>query len=548
MASRQPKIVFITGGVVSALGKGLASASIAALMEHRGLRIAMLKLDPYINVDPGTMSPFQHGEVYVTDDGAETDLDLGHYERFTTATMAQRNNFTAGRIYQQVIAKERRGDYLGGTVQVIPHITDEIKAAVMQAAEDCDICMVEIGGTVGDIESLPFLEAIRQIPYDVGREHVLYIHMTLVPYLKTAGEVKTKPTQHSVKELREIGIIPDILLCRCERPLEQSVKEKIALFGSVHVDSVFSVVDVPLIYQLPIELHREGLDDKIAEILNIWSRAPGLDRWHRIVDKLENPKEEVKIAVVGKYVDLVDSYKSLHEALIHGGIANDCRVHLDYVDSEDLESDEATMQRVSLADGILVPGGFGERGIEGKVASIQQARTRGIPFFGICLGLQAAVIEYARNVAGLEDAHSQEFDADSKQIVIGLMEGQKNLTSKGGTMRLGAYPCKLKAGTLARRLYQTDEISERHRHRFEVSNEYRQTLADKGLTFAGTSPDDSLVEMIEIDDHPWFIGCQFHPEFKSKPFKPHPLFSGFIAAAVQQRRRREQNCENVGAS
>ncbi|MEE8410031.1 MAG: CTP synthase, partial [Myxococcota bacterium] len=354
--------------------------------------------------------------------------------------------------------------------------------------------------------------------------------------------------QHSVKELREIGIIPDILLCRCERPLEQSVKEKIALFGSVHVDSVFSVVDVPLIYQLPIELHREGLDDKIAEILNIWSRAPGLDRWHRIVDKLENPKEEVKIAVVGKYVDLVDSYKSLHEALIHGGIANDCRVHLDYVDSEDLESDEATMQRVSLADGILVPGGFGERGIEGKVASIQQARTRGIPFFGICLGLQAAVIEYARNVAGLEDAHSQEFDADSKQIVIGLMEGQKNLTSKGGTMRLGAYPCKLKAGTLARRLYQTDEISERHRHRFEVSNEYRQTLADKGLTFAGTSPDDSLVEMIEIDDHPWFIGCQFHPEFKSKPFKPHPLFSGFIAAAVQQRRRREQNCENVGAS
>ena len=538
-ASRQPKFVFITGGVVSSIGKGLAAASIGALMENRGLKVAMLKLDPYINVDPGTMSPFQHGEVYVTDDGAETDLDLGHYERFTSANMSQRNNYTTGRIYQRVIEKERRGDYLGATVQVIPHVTDEIKAAVREAADDCDLLIVEIGGTVGDIESLPFLEAIRQIPYDVGKENVIYLHLTLVPFIKTAGEVKTKPTQHSVKELREIGIIPDILLCRCEQPLDPNVKKKIALFGSVAIDSVFSAVDVPSLYQLPLELSREGLDDKIAEILNIWSRAPALERWERIVDKVKNAKEEVRIAVVGKYVDLVDSYKSLHEAIIHGGIANDCRVRLDYVDSETLESDAALLTRVKEADGVLVPGGFGVRGVEGKIAAIKYARESKTPFFGICLGLQVAVVEYARNVAALAGAASQEFDPKAKHLVVALMEGQKKVKNLGGSMRLGAYPCRLAEGSLARRLYQKPEVSERHRHRFEVNNAYRERLAKAGLRFSGTSPDDQLVEMIELGDHPWFLGCQFHPEFQSKPFAPHPLFAGFVAAALARHRERE---------
>jgi CTP synthase len=538
MAPRKPKFVFITGGVVSALGKGLASASIAALMENRGLKVAMLKLDPYINVDPGTMSPFQHGEVYVTDDGAETDLDLGHYERFTSSTMSQRNNWTAGRIYQNVINKERQGDYLGGTVQVIPHITDEIKTAITQAAEDYDICMVEIGGTVGDIESLPFLEAIRQLAYDVGKENVIYVHLTLVPYLKTAGEVKTKPTQHSVMKLREIGILPDILLCRCENPLDADLKKKLALFCNVGRDCVFSAADVPSIYQMPLELHREGLDDKMAEIMNIWSRAPGLDRWKRIVETVDNPKTEVTIAIVGKYVDLVDSYKSLHEALIHGGLANDCRVDLMYVDSERLESEPELMAQVASANGVLVPGGFGERGIEGKVNAIAQARQNGIPFFGICLGLQAAVIEYARNVAGLANANSEEFVTGAGDPVIGLMAHQKSVTAKGGTMRLGAYPCNIADNTLARQAYGRAEISERHRHRFEVNNDYRARLAEAGLVFSGTSPDDMLVEMVELSGHPWFLGCQFHPEFKSKPFQPHPLFAGFIAAAVEHERKK----------
>ena len=538
-ARRSPKFIFITGGVVSSLGKGLAAASIGALLENRGLKIAMLKLDPYINVDPGTMSPFQHGEVFVTDDGAETDLDLGHYERFTTAQTSQRNNYTTGRIYQRVIEKERRGDYLGATVQVIPHITDEIKSIVVTAAEGADVCIVEIGGTVGDIESLPFLEAIRQLPYDVGRQNVAFVHLTLVPYIKTAGEVKTKPTQHSVKELREIGITPDILLCRCEQPLDKSVKQKIALFGSVGVDAVFSAVDVDTIYRLPLELSREGLDDKLAEILNIWSRAPTLDRWQRIIERQQNPKHEVTIAVVGKYVDLTDSYKSLHEALIHGGIANDCRVRLDYIDSESLESDAALMGRVLAADGLLVPGGFGDRGVEGKIAAIQKARERKEPFFGICFGMQLAVVEYARNVAGVTDATSQEFRSDAKNAVIAIMESQKGVTRKGGTMRLGAYPCRLADGTLARRCYQANEVSERHRHRFEVNNAFRDVLGQQGLVFSGTSPDGELVEMIELREHPWFLGCQFHPEFKSKPFAPHPLFVGFIGAAVEHARGRK---------
>jgi len=538
MSSRNPKFVFVTGGVVSSLGKGLAAASIAALMENRGLKVSLLKLDPYLNVDPGTMSPFQHGEVFVTDDGAETDLDLGHYERFSTATLTRSNNYTSGRIYQRVIDKERHGDYLGATVQVIPHVTDEIKTIVLEAASDCDICIVEVGGTVGDIESLPFLEAIRQIPYEAGKENVAYVHVTLVPFIKAAGEVKTKPTQHSVKELREIGISPDILLCRSETTLSRQVKDKIALFGSVRVDSVFSAVDVPIIYQLPIELHREGLDDKLCELLNIWSRSASLERWQRVVDTLREPKGEVRIAVVGKYVDLVDSYKSLHEALVHGGLASSCKVKLDYVDSETIEHDAAALDHLRAADGILVPGGFGGRGIEGKVRAVELARRDNIPFFGICLGMQIAVIELARHVADLERANSQEFDAQSPHPVIHLMEDQRDVTKKGGTMRLGAYPCVLEDGSHARRLYGKTEISERHRHRFEVNNAYRERLEAAGMRIVGTSPDGSLVEMVELADHPYFVGCQFHPEFKSKPFLPHPLFAGFIAAAREHGQKR----------
>ncbi|MEK7706087.1 MAG: CTP synthase [Myxococcota bacterium] len=538
MSSRTAKYVFVTGGVVSSLGKGLAAASIAALMENRGLKVSMLKLDPYLNVDPGTMSPFQHGEVFVTDDGAETDLDLGHYERFSTAVLTRASNYTSGRIYQRVIEKERRGDYLGATVQVIPHVTDEIKHVILEAAGDADICIVEVGGTVGDIESLPFLEAIRQVPYEIGKENVVYIHVTLVPFIKAAGEVKTKPTQHSVKDLREIGISPDILLCRSEANLTKQVKDKIALFGSVGVDCVFSAVDVPIIYQLPIELHREGLDDKLAELLNIWSRPAALERWQRIVDTLRSPQGTVRIAVVGKYVDLVDSYKSLHEALVHGGLANGCKVTLDYIDSEALEKDATLIERVRAADGLLVPGGFGERGIEGKVQAVKFARESGMPYFGICLGMQIAVIEYARHVAGLGGANSQEFDPKTPHPVIHLMDEQREVTRKGGTMRLGAYPCALREGSVARKLYQRAEISERHRHRFEVNNAYREPLEKTGLRIAGTSPNGDLVEMVELADRPFFLGCQFHPEFKSKPFAPHPLFAGFIAAALTRSREK----------
>ncbi|MBT6176376.1 MAG: CTP synthase [Deltaproteobacteria bacterium] len=534
MTTRKPKFIFITGGVVSALGKGLSAASIGALLENRGMKVSMMKLDPYINVDPGTMSPYQHGEVYVLDDGAETDLDLGHYERFTSAKLSQHSNYTAGRIYQHVIQKERRGDYLGATVQVIPHITNEIKGVVLENAKDCDVCLVEIGGTVGDIESLPFLEAIRQIPYDVGKGNCIYIHLTLVPYIKTAGEVKTKPTQHSVKELRNIGISPDILLCRCEAPLTKAVKSKISLFGSVGLDSVFSAVDVPTIYQLPIALHQQGLDDKIAELLNIWSRAPSLDRWQRVVEGALNPKSQTTIAIVGKYVELVDSYKSLHESLIHGGLSHNTKVELDYIDSEALgNGDEDALKRLRSAQGVLIPGGFGERGVEGKIKAVEIARKEKIPFFGICLGLQIAVIEYARNVAGIANATSQEFDEKASDQVVAIMEDQVSVREKGGTMRLGAYPCKLAEGTLSQRLYGREQISERHRHRFEVNNKYRAQLVENGLVIAGTSPDDHLVEMVELKDHPFFVACQFHPEFKSKPFEPHPIFEGFVGAAVE---------------
>jgi len=533
MNNRKPKFMFITGGVVSSLGKGLSAASIGALLENRGLKVSMLKLDPYINIDPGTMSPFQHGEVYVLDDGAETDLDLGHYEGFTHAKLTRQSNYTTGRIYQRVIEKERRGDFLGATVQVIPHITNEIKSVIVNSAQDCDVAIVEIGGTVGDIESLPFLEAIRQVPHDIGKENCVYIHLTLVPHIKTAGEVKTKPTQHSVKELRQIGISPDILLCRCENPLERHVKSKISLFGNVGIDCVFSAVDVPTIYQLPLELHKEGLDDKIAELLNIWSRAPTLDRWQRIRDGALNPKSMVKIGLVGKYVDLVDSYKSLHEALVHGGITHNTRVELIYLDSEELKESGTTQDKLREVDGILIPGGFGERGVEGKIKAVQMARENNIPFLGICLGLQIAVIEFARNVVGISNANSQEFNDQATDQVIHVMESQKNVTEKGGTMRLGSYPCALKSESLSRKLYGKANLDERHRHRFEVNNRYRKRFEENGMLIAGTSPDEELVEVIEIPQHPFFIASQFHPEFKSKPFSPHPLFEGFIGAALE---------------
>lgn len=532
MSSRTTKFLFVTGGVVSSLGKGLSSAAIGALLENRGLKVSMLKLDPYLNVDPGTMSPIQHGEVYVLDDGTETDLDLGHYERFTSAKLSYNSNYTTGRIYQQVLEKERRGDYLGATVQVIPHITNAIKEVIINAGGGSDVCIVEIGGTVGDIESLPFLEAIRQIPYDIGKENAVYMHLTLVPYIKTAGEVKTKPTQHSVNELRRIGISPDIILARCTDPLPQSVQDKISLFCNVGLDCVFSAVDVPSIYQLPIALSEQGLDDKLAELFNIWSRPGNLDQWQSIVNCALDPKKEVTICIVGKYVELVDSYKSLHEALVHGGLANDCRVILKHVDSEAIETDPLALEELGRCDGILVPGGFGDRGIEGKIKAVEFARTRGVPFFGICLGLQVAVIEYARNVAGLKDANSQEFAPKAKNLVVAIMEEQKKVTTKGATMRLGAYPCTLTPGTKAHQLYQQSEISERHRHRFEVNNPFRDKLTEAGLTISGTSPDKTLVEMVEIEEHPHFIGCQFHPEFQSKPFAPHPLFAGFITAAL----------------
>jgi CTP synthase len=531
---KKTKYLFVTGGVVSSLGKGLAAASIGALMENRGLEVMHLKLDPYINVDPGTMSPFQHGEVFVTDDGAETDLDLGHYERFTSCKTSRANNYTTGRIYQTVIQRERRGEYLGKTVQVIPHITDEIKAVIREAAGGADILIVEIGGTVGDIESLPFLEAIRQMKYDVGEENAVYVHLTLVPFIAAAGELKTKPTQHSVKELREIGIQPDILLCRSDRDLPRDMKDKIALFCNVDPGAVFTALDVKSIYELPLELHKEGLDDKLAEAFNIWSRAPRLERWETVVQKVRSPKHgEVRIGVVGKYVELQESYKSLNEALTHGGIANDVKVRQVFIDSTKLE--EGDVSALDEVDAILVPGGFGVRGTEGKILAVKHARERKIPFFGICLGLQMAVIEFARDVLGLERANSLEFDEGTPHPVVTLMEAQKGVADKGGTMRLGAYACALKDGTKARELYGVDLIQERHRHRFEFNNAYRPQYEAAGMVFSGTNPELNLIEMIELNNHPYFLGCQFHPEFKSKPFLPHPLFAGFVKAAREHR-------------
>ncbi len=533
--SRKPtKYVFVTGGVVSSIGKGLASASVGALLEARGLRVTHVKLDPYINVDPGTMSPYQHGEVFVTDDGAETDLDLGHYERFTTARMTRQNNFTTGRIYESVISKERRGEYLGATVQVIPHITDEIKARVRDATEGVDVAIIEIGGTAGDIESLPFLEAVRQMKIEAGPQNALNIHVTLVPFIPTAGELKTKPTQHSVKEMREIGIQPDILLCRTQMPLNRAVKDKIALFSNVAVEAVIGAIDVGCIYEVPMMFHEEGLDELIAERLNIWSRAPDLATWQHVVARFKNPSRgSVKIGIVGKYVHLKDSYKSLHEALVHGGLNSECRVELEYIDSEQVEQ-QGPEALLSGLDAVLVPGGFGDRGTEGKIAAIGYARKNRIPFFGICLGMQLAVIEFARDVAGLDGANSSEFDLDTPHAVIDLMPDQRGLRNKGATMRLGAYPCVLTAGTVAAEAYGSLEISERHRHRYEFANDYREKLAAAGLILSGTSPDKRLVEMVELRDHPFFVGCQFHPEFKSRPAAPHPLFAGFVRAALER--------------
>ncbi len=538
MERGKTKFIFVTGGVVSSLGKGLAAASLGALLEARGLRVTMLKMDPYINIDPGTMSPLQHGEVFVTDDGAETDLDLGHYERFVQTTMSRRNNCTTGQIYDTVIQNERRGEYLGGTVQVIPHITDEIKRRILLAAEGNDLCIVEVGGTVGDIESLPFLEAIREFRWDLGRENVLYVHLTLVPFIPAAGELKTKPTQHSVKELTGLGIQPDLLLCRCDRPLEKRFKAKIAHFCNVEENCVISAQDVTSIYEVLLRFHDEELDQRVTEKLNIWTGQPNLAKWRRLVKTAQSPKTTVNIAVVGKYVNLVDSYKSLHEAIAHGAIANEARVQIDYVDSEDLEKDGVAPERLAFVDGIIIPGGFGDRGIEGKINAVRFARESGVPLLGICLGLQMMVIEYARNVLGLKRANSREMDVKTPDPVIDLMESQREVHKLGGTMRLGAYPCVLAPKSLAASLYRRNRISERHRHRYEVNNQYREALEKAGLKATGTSPDGSLVEIMELPGHPWFIGSQFHPELKSRPLECHPLFRGLIRAAIARKSAR----------
>ncbi len=530
---RPTKYVFVTGGVVSSLGKGIAAASLGRLLKERGLEVTLQKFDPYINVDPGTMSPFQHGEVYVTDDGAETDLDLGHYERFIDRSLSQDNNITSGRIYQNVINKERRGDYLGSTVQVIPHITDEIKGAIRRLSAGKDVVITEIGGTVGDIESLPFLEAIRQFRQDVGREHVIFIHLTLVPYVAAAGELKTKPTQHSVRELMEIGIQPDIVVCRSERALDEDIRRKIALFTNVDVEAVIEARDVDTIYEVPLAFRRQRLDDVVVERLGLDAPAPDLGPWNKMVERIKHPgRGAVRIAVVGKYTELVDSYKSVQESLYHGGIANDVRVNIDWLSSEMFEHDTGA-ERLQAYDGLLIPGGFGPRGIEGMLSAIQWARTHDLPFFGICLGLQCAVIEFARNQVGLKESHSAEFAEESPDPVICLMDSQRNVTTKGGTMRLGAYPAVLSEGSRAASIYGSLEISERHRHRFEVNNHYRGLLEAGGLAISGTSPDGKLVEMIEIASHAWFVACQFHPELKSRPMAPAPLFASFIEAAAR---------------
>ncbi|MBN1879772.1 CTP synthase [bacterium] len=525
------KYIFITGGVVSSLGKGIASAGIGALLESRGFRVTHLKFDPYLNVDPGTMSPFQHGEVFVTDDGAETDLDLGHYERFTQSAMKQANNVTAGAIYNTILTKERRGDYLGGTVQVVPHVTDEIKSRIKSLSPGFDVVIVELGGTVGDIESLPFLEAIRQFRYDVGPRNTLYVHLTLVPYIRAAREIKTKPTQHSVKALREIGIQPDILLCRTEMPLSDAVKKKISLFCNVDPRAVIAAPDVNHIYQVPLEYAKESLDDLVIEMLNLPDRPSNLEEWKAIVHRLYYPKKKVRIAVVGKYVQLKDSYKSLAEAFTHGGIANEASVDLNWIDSGQLETHGPDTLLKDHA-GILVPGGFGDRGIEGKILAVQYARENKIAFFGICLGMQVAVIEFCRHVCGLKDANSSEFNEQTPYPVIDLLPGQEQVKKLGGTLRLGAYSCLLSDGSKARLAYGSEMVQERHRHRYEFNNDYRDIIQKNGMNISGISPDQTLVEIVELENHPWFIAVQFHPEFKSSPRKPHPLFTAFIKSAL----------------
>ena len=538
MSERPIKYIFVTGGVVSSLGKGIAAASLGRLLVERGLRVTVLKFDPYLNVDPGTMSPFQHGEVFVTDDGAETDLDLGHYERFIDRSLSQANNVTTGRIYLNVITKERRGEYLGSTVQVIPHITDEIKSAIRRIAMENDVVIVEVGGTVGDIESQPFLEAIRQFRQEVGRDNSLFVHLTLVPFIAAAGEVKTKPTQHSVRELMEIGIQPDILICRTERPLSDDVKRKIALFCNVDFGAVIESRDVPTIYQIPLSFSEQGLDAHVVSRLKLGGNTPDLGPWRKMVQRVTHPSDRVRIAVVGKYTEFVDSYKSVQEALIHGGIGNDVGVDIAWMSSDLFTSQERAREILAQYHGLLVPGGFGVRGVEGMVEAIREARESGTPFFGICLGMQTAIIEFARNVCGLDDSHSSEFAPECADPVISLMESQQHVTDMGGTMRLGAYPCRLTRGSRAADIYGVPEVSERHRHRYEVSNAYRDTFIQHGLRLSGLSPDGQLVEIVELPDHPWFIGCQFHPELQSRPTRPHPLFAGFVAAALAARRRR----------
>ncbi|MED5509982.1 MAG: CTP synthase [Pseudomonadota bacterium] len=543
------KFIFVTGGVVSSLGKGIAAASLAAILEARGLKVTLVKLDPYINVDPGTMSPLQHGEVFVTEDGAETDLDLGHYERFIDADMSSRNNYTTGQIYENVIRKERRGEYLGNTVQVIPHITDEIKRCIYEGADDADVALIEIGGTVGDIESLPFLETIRQMATELGRERALFLHLTLVPYIASAGEIKTKPTQHSVKELRTIGIQPDVLVCRIDRPLPESERRKIALFTNVPEKAVISAIDVDSIYKIPMELHRQGLDDIVVKQLGIDAKPADLSQWEKVYENLSNPEGEVNIAMVGKYMELTEAYKSLSESLIHAGIHTRTKVNVHYVDSEQVEQQGTDC--IKDMDAILVPGGFGERGVEGMIETARFARENNIPYLGICLGMQVAVIEYARHKAGLPGAYSTEFDLNTKDPVIGLItewqkadgtvEQRDQDSDLGGTMRLGGYSCQLKAGSLAHKIYGADEIVERHRHRYEFNNNYMETLEKAGLVFSGMSKDQSLAEMIEIPEHQWFVACQFHPEFTSTPRHGHPLFEGFISAAKQNKKQRGNN-------
>jgi len=535
MSKHKTKYIFVTGGVVSSIGKGIAAASMGALLEARGLYVSILKLDPYLNVDPGTMNPFQHGEVFVTDDGAETDLDLGHYERYLSTKLSKLNSKTAGQIYQSVLEKERRGDYLGVTVQAIPHVTEEIKASIRAAAKGYDILICEVGGTVGDIESLPFIEAIRQLRTEEGIQNTVFVHVSYLPFIKSAGEVKTKPTQHSVKMLLGYGIQPDVLILRSEAAISDDIKAKTALFCNVPVKSVVSCRDAETVYEVPLHLEAEGLDETVIDHLNIWARTGNLKRWRKIVEDFKNPKEEVNIAIVGKYVNLIESYKSINEAMIHAGIAHKTRIRFSYIDAEEIEA-HGPKKLLAHAHGILVPGGFGERGTKGKIETVKYAREHGIPFFGICLGLQIAVIEFAQNVAHLAGATSQEFKADAPIQVIHMMQDQRSKDKKGGTMRLGGYPCILKKGSLAHKIYGKDEIIERHRHRFEVNNAYRDQLSEKGLIFSGLSPDSQLVEMVEIKDHPFFVGCQFHPEFLSRPLDPHPIFLSFVDAARKNKK------------